>query len=310
MSVRNFIFGLDSREAPSAPVVRIDITRPEGVRYYLQASPTVAQEGKRPLVIILHGGGSSAEQVLGMAFPASPLSVWLEIAEREQVVVIAPNGNSQAGRRAWNDGFADIPSNPSTDDVGFISAIIDRAVVEEAVDANRIYVIGVSKGGMLAYRIAVELAPRLAAFSAVLAAMPERPIYAQPSLPLSFLLVAGTSDPFIPYVGGKFWHTLGFIGRTKSVEASANTWCSLARLSDLPVTHTDGAVVRQVWRSDFTTLQVKLIKIVGGGHAEPSKKKRYPGLFRLFPGIQNGDFELAEEAWSFFKDKRKLNPVP
>jgi len=304
-ALRKFFIGIDSSDGPAAPVARVDIMRPEGLRYYLKAVPTRQASAKRPLVIVLHGSGASAEQVLGLAFPFSPLSVWLEIAEREQVVVIAPDGTKQRGQRAWNDGATDIASNPTCDDVSFVSTIIDRAIAEDGVDPERVYVIGVSKGGMMAYRLAAELAPRLAAFSALLAAMPQRAGYRLPEQPLSALIVAGTADPFIPYHGGKAFITLGFLAPAQSIEATAALWRKLAGLEGEPAVDGSGSVVRHVWGISSESMQVVLLKIVGGGHAEPSRKKRYPGLFSRFPGRQNADLEIAEEAWAFFKDKRR-----
>jgi polyhydroxybutyrate depolymerase len=306
MNLREFFLGIDLKDAPTAPVTRVNMHMPEGPRHYLKAVPIRPAEGKRPLVIILHGSGASAAQVLGMAFPPSPLSVWLEIVDREQLVVVAPNGNCQRGKRAWNDGFADIASNPTVDDVGFIDAIIDRAIAEDAVDPERVYLIGVSKGGMLAYRVAAELAPRLAAFSAVLAGMPERAAYATPTIPLSALIVGCTADPFIPYSGGKFPYTLWFMAPMIGLESTADFWRRLAALPEVPSMVPIGTAMRYTWGDKASALQVALLK-VDGGHAEPSRKKRYPGLFNRFPGRQNADLEIAEEAWAFFKDKRLGN---
>lgn len=306
-ALRKFFVGIDSKEGPTAPITRVDMMRPEGLRYYLKAVPAGSAAAKRPLVIVLHGSGASAEQVLGMAFPFSPLSVWLEIAEREQVIVVAPDGSKGRRQRAWNDGFTDIASNPKSDDVGFISAIIDCAIAEDGVDPDRIYVIGVSKGGMMAYRLAAELAPRLAAFSAVLAAMPLRAQYRLPEKPLSALIVAGTADPFIPYQGGKSFITLGFMAPALGIEATAAAWRKVAGLTGEPVVGGSPGAVRHTWGALPGSLQVVLLKIVGGGHAEPSRRKRYPGLFSRFPGRQNADLEIAEEAWTFFKDKRRCS---
>lgn len=304
--------GVDIRRGDSAPVVSVGLPRPEGMRRYLKAVPARAASGKRPLVIVLHGSGASAEQVLGMAFPPSPLSLWLEIAEREQLVVIAPDGTRRRGQRCWNDGFAGIASNPASDDTGFVSAIIDRAIAEDDVDPARVYVIGVSKGGMLAYRLAAELGPRLAAFCAVLASMPVAAAYAAPATPVSALIVAGTSDPFIPYTGGKFRYTMWFLAPMLGMEASAAVWRRLAGLggeaavSEIPRRGNGDAthVTRYTWGADAAGLQVGLLKIANGGHAEPSSLKRYPALFNRFPGRQNADVEVAEEAWAFFNEKR------
>lgn len=304
-ALRSFFIGVDLKDGPTAPVTKVELNRPEGQRYYLKAVPSGQANAKRPLVIVLHGSGASAEQVLGLAFPFSPLSVWLEIAEREQVIVAAPNGTRQRGKRAWNDGFMGIAGNPECDDVGFIGAVIDRAIAEDGADPERVYVIGVSKGGMMAYRLAAELAPRLAAFSAVLAAMPQQAQYRLPEQPLSALIVAGTADPFIPYKGGKSFITLGFLAPALGIEATAAHWRKLAGLEGMPLVDGTAGAVRHTWGAAAGSLQVVLLKIVGGGHAEPSRKKRYPGMFSRFPGQQNADVEIAEEAWTFFKDKRR-----
>lgn len=280
--------------------------RPEGPRHFLKALPSRQARGKRPLVVVLHGSGASAEQVLGLAFPFSPLSVWLEIAEREQIVVVAPDGIKRRGQRAWNDGYADVASNPRCDDVAFIGAVIDRVIADDDVDPERIYVIGVSKGGMMAYRIAAELAPRLAAFATVLAAMPQRASYAMPTMPLPAMIVAGEKDPFIPYSGGKSFVTLWFAAPALGIEATAAVWRKLAGLAGEP--HVDqlaACAIRYTWSDQRGALQVVLLKLLGGGHAEPSRKKRYPGMLNRFPGKQNADVEIAEEAWTFFKDKRR-----
>lgn len=321
--VREFFCGAVRGGQATAPIARMEVLRPEGVRQYLRAAPTRQRQpqaqgqsqalgGKRPLVVILHGSGASAAQVLGQAFPPSPLSVWLEIAEREQLVVVAPDGTRRRGKRAWNDGFTGIASNPDADDVGFIAAIIDQAVAHDDVDPQRVYVIGVSKGGMMAYRLAVELAPRLAGFCAVLAGMPVERGYPAPTMPVSALIAAGTADPFMPYHGGKNWITLSFMAPILGMEATAAIWRNLAELPERPaaVRHfpqQDGGATRAqctVWGDDPAGVQVALLKIEEGGHAEPSGRRRYPGLFSRFPGRQSGDLEIAEEAWRFFKDKR------
>ncbi|MYN19129.1 alpha/beta fold hydrolase [Rugamonas sp. FT107W] len=278
------------------------------MRSYLLAQPSRPAEGRRPLVIVLHGAGASAGQVMGQAFPPSPLSVWLEIAERENVVVLA----ADAGAGGWSDCFASVEKVAKKDDVAFISALIDKAVAEYDVDAGRVYLIGVSRGGLLAYRAAVEIPHKLAAFSVALSCMPPPHAARPPTVALPALIIGCTADPLMPYRGGKYFYTLGFLDPVCSIEDSARTWRELAGLPDqasvleLPkLNHWDKTrATRWIWGDAADGLQVGLYKIENGGHAEPSITKRYPYFINKLVGRQNADFEVAEAAWDFFKDKR------
>jgi polyhydroxybutyrate depolymerase len=300
--------GASGSSASCAAVSPFSLMRPEGRRHYLLALPTGRSVGKRPLVIVLHGAGASAKQVLGMAFPPSPLSMWLEIAEREQAVVVA----ADAGKGGWSDCFASQARVAKKDDVAFISAIIDQAIDAHGVDPARVYVIGVSRGGLMAYRIAAEIPHKLAAFSSVLACMPPPGRANMPTVALSALIVGSTADPFMPYRGGKFFYTLGFLDPVRSIEESVKVWRELAGLADAPaVTEIASSnrwdktrATRFLWGESPEQLQVGLFKIQNGGHAEPSRIKRYPYFINKLVGPQNADFEVAEAAWEFFKHKR------
>ena len=69
------------------------------------------------------------------------------------------------------------------------------------------------------------------------------------------------------------------------------------------------SATRYVWGSNPAGMQVAFLKIDGGGHTQPSIRRRLsaPALFLL--GRQNGDVEFVDEAWSFFKDNRAAVPV-
>jgi polyhydroxybutyrate depolymerase len=300
--------GRSETAGPQATVFAASLMRPEGERRYLVGVPGRPATSKRPLVIILHGAGASAEQVLGMAFPPSPLSVWLEIAEREDLVVIA----ADAGKGGWSDCLVGRERVARKDDVAFIGAIIDRAIDEQQVDREKVYVIGVSRGGLMSYRVACEIPHKLAAFSSVLAAMPPLDQKVQPTRALPALIVGCTADPLLPYYGGKYFYTLNAIDPVGSIEDGARLWRELAGLADnprvdeLPHLHSwdKTRVTRFLWGEAPDQLQVALYRIDKGGHAEPSGRKRYPYLINYMTGAQNADFEVAEAAWEFFKDKR------
>ena len=300
--------GCSASAAPGAQTSAHTLARPEGLRRYLLAQPRQRSAGKRPLVIILHGAGASAEQIMGQAFPPSPLSVWLEIAERENLVVMAPD----AGAGGWNDCFASSEKASKKDDVAFIAALIDKAIAEYDVDAGRVYLMGVSRGGLLTYRAAAEIPHKLAAFSTVVAGMPPPHAATMPAVALPALLVGCTGDPLMPYRGGKYFYMLGFLDPVRSIDDSVRFWRELAGLPDqarvLEIPHLHAwdktRATRLMWGDAADGMQVGLYRIDRGGHAEPSRVKRYPYFLNKLVGAQNADFEVAEAAWEFFKEKR------
>lgn len=308
--MRKFFLGSSQVCGPTATISGRSVLRPEGPRSYLLAQPRNKPGGPLPLVILLHGHGASAAQLLGQGFPPSPLAHWLEISERENCLLAAPDGVGHS----WNDAFADASINAKTDDVGFIEALIDELVDSGQADARRVYVMGVSKGGMMAFRLAAELAPKLAAFSAVLASMPRNSQCPPPQRPLSALFIASQADPLVRYAGGSFWKNRRQSGEMLGIEASVDVWRQLAGLTGeahvQPLTplgkgHKTSAT-RLTWGDRPQDLQVSLIRIDRGGHVEPSPTRRYPIWIQWLVGAQSADVETAEVAWAFFREKRSV----
>ena len=82
-------------------------------------------------------------------------------------------------------------------DVGLIVSMIDRVSVEQPIDRSRIYIVGFSRGGFMAHRMALEITDRLAGV-AVVSPDVEPEAKKTPTRPLSFLLVSGDRDPVHP----------------------------------------------------------------------------------------------------------------
>lgn len=299
----------------AATITSGELPRPEGPRHYLLATPEEPAAGKRPLVIVLHGHGGSASLVFGRERLNAPMQQWLTIADREQVLVIAPDGaRGSDDKRGWNDCRADAATNPKTDDVGFISALIDKAIAGHNADPARVYVMGTSNGGGMAYRTGVELAPRLAGIAAFAALWPASSLCAAPTHALPVMVVHGTADKITPYAGGEVGHfLLRSRGSAISVDKTLAIWRQVDHLagdadeSTLPYRSDSGGTSarRYVWGKDPQGMQVEFIKVDQGGHSEPSIAHRMQWYANALLGAQNADFESAEEAWAFFRDKRR-----
>src|SRR5207237_10586843 len=98
-----------------------------------------------------------------------------------------------------------------------------------------------------------------------------------------------------------------------SIEDSVRMWCEHNALPAAPTVQAlpsrDPArrthATRYLWGEAPDRVQVGLYKIEGAGHAEPSRRKRYPAFINWLVGPQNLDFEVAEAAWEFFRHKRR-----
>lgn len=300
--------------AYSATVSSGEVSRPEGQRHFLLAQPAQPGSDKLPLVIVLHGHSGSASMTFGRERLTDPASAWLSIADREKVLVIAPDGwKGSDNKQGWNDCRSDAPSNPRTDDVGFINELIDEAIAKNNADPSRVYISGISNGGGMTYRLATEIGPRLAAVAVLSALMPTNSLCKLPEHPLSVLATHGTNDKIMPYEGGEVGHFfLRGRGYGMSVEDSVKIWRDLASLTSpaavTEIPHRDTAdhtsATRYVWGEDSKQLQVEFLKIQNGGHLPPSISRRLPWIVTALLGKQNADLEFADEAWAFFKDKR------
>ena len=113
-------------------------------RNAIVAGPAQAA-GPSPLIIALHGIGGSGEN-----FANSRL--FEALAEREGFVTVYPT----AIEGQWNYGRPLIRPMPmaggeTVDDVGFLRQLIDNLIERKIADPARIYVMGVSRGGMMAF---------------------------------------------------------------------------------------------------------------------------------------------------------------
>jgi polyhydroxybutyrate depolymerase len=124
------------------------------------------------------------------------------LAEASGTVIAYPD----ALDGSWNDGRTgvDHPSNINqVDDLGFLRALIDDLTAHAGVDADRVWVVGYSNGGMMASRAACELADHLSAVALIngpgAAGLSQR---CHPARPLRVLLIHSVGDPVVPYAGG------------------------------------------------------------------------------------------------------------
>jgi len=295
---------------PSGLIEDLTLTVNGIPRTYTLYVPTA--QNNSPVVLLLHGKSDDAAGLLGVdPTRNSPYRLWQDIADRENLILVVPNGGTNnSGVQGWNDCRGDGSGNPGFDDSSFIAALLDEVASTYSVDANRVYVNGTSNGGHLAYRLAQEIPDRLTAIAMVIAANPGDPECVEANIPISVLIMNGTGDPIMPYTGGIMAFNRGSV---LSTDESIQYWVDRNKTDPTPdfvlvddINTDDGSYIERFHYTNGTNqTEVLLYRIISGGHTEPSIVERYNSLFLLAVGAQNGDIEMAEEIWSFFKGKSK-----
>jgi polyhydroxybutyrate depolymerase len=148
-----------------------------------------------PLVIYFHGGSETRE------YPTQS-GKFGELADRERFIFVMPH----AVGGHWNDGReTDFESfREKVDDAGFVAAMIAQIEKQHRIDPKRIFACGPSNGAMCSHYIAALMSEKIAAIAPVVGGMPD-PFHKrfQPKEPVSVLIIHGTKDPTLAYVGGQ-----------------------------------------------------------------------------------------------------------
>ncbi|KAF1043802.1 MAG: hypothetical protein GAK35_02029 [Herbaspirillum frisingense] len=228
-----------------------------------------AQGEAQPLIIALHASGSTGS-VMARATGLT------EIAEAAGYMIVYPNGTGLTiDARTWNSGgCCGYAQMHKVDDVAFLRALIKKLADDGLADPKRVYLVGVSNGGMMAYRMAAE-APELfkgvAVVSAVLDVPPET---IKAGLPV--LHIHGSDDPFIPFLGGigskEAASQLPRLSVAKTIEAWVKADGADPRpdVSDIPDAAGDGTTIRKyTYHSKSDAQAVILYEVKGGGHNWP-----------------------------------------
>ncbi len=248
-------------------------------RYIVPSRPA----GRLPLLVVLHGRGQSEPAVVDQTgFSA--------LVEQRGVVLVFPDGE----QRSWNAGHGccGVAASRGAPDVAFVAATVADAEYRWPVDVGRVYLVGYSNGGKLAYS-EVCAHPTLFAAVATYGAVPLSPCHVgTASVPV--LLAAGAADRVLPFGGKSNGHpplpavpqAVDWLRTQDGCQATAQT-------------ERDGSAVVQRWTDCAGGADVESVVYPDWGHAWPAGRS------------SEGSPAVATLMWSFLSrhDVQMVHPA-
>jgi polyhydroxybutyrate depolymerase len=244
--------------------------------------------GEVPLVVMLHGGYGNGVQ-------AETSYHWDPEADAGHFLLALPDGIGAS----WNAGGNCCGKAQATDvnDVAFLTQMVTRLRGEISIDPDRVYIAGVSNGGIMAYRMACETS----VFAAVGADSATMLVPCLDAAPTSVLHIHGTADPIIPYDGGtgEAYNPLTRRSITTppilTVNAAwrANDHCAAPAITSKGVLTTSVA-------SCPNGKAVELITIAGAGHGWPGGDKNPKEEAFFHTGAPSTALNATQVIWQFF----------
>ncbi len=150
-----------------------------------------------PLVVALHGYTSNAKQL--------ETYLWLTPeSDRRGFIYAYPDGSTDdRGDRFWNATDACCSfSSPKPDDSRYLSDLISMLQGSYRIDRARVYLIGHSNGGFMAFRMACDHADQVTAIVSLNGASWNDTARCRPSEPVSVLAIHSSTDETVAFSGG------------------------------------------------------------------------------------------------------------
>jgi polyhydroxybutyrate depolymerase len=249
------------KASPSASTVQHLSLTSDGLKrtYRLYIPLSLDQKRASALVVLLTGGPQTGDWMADVTNFDAQATIGAFIAVYPDPVpdeALAPRGYWNAGPccgDAWKKGV---------DDVAFIGHLLDRLTADYRIDATKTFVVGLSGGGLMAYRLACDLSDRIPAIASVAGAMiNER---CQPARSVSVLEMHGTEDSRVPYNGGAWANA-----NPPTVTSTASVvqrWVALDGCAGKPTETVSGITKTSIWAGCRGGTTVRFDTVMGGRH--------------------------------------------
>jgi poly(3-hydroxybutyrate) depolymerase len=302
-------------------------------RHFILHVPTgydASRTGKAlPLVVALHGFTQNATEF-------EVYSGLDKDGDKKNAAILYPDATRWFDidiAASWYTGNGLTPFGKRVDDVGFIKAAIQTAEDQIKIDRNRVDLMGVSNGGMEAYKAATELSNTVAAVVDISGAMSGAEV--RPPNPVSVMSIVGTKDEIVPADGrtraeevsvinkeflkivsamvpAKWKHLFAtsqgqelgrFVVRTsdfaptfKPVSYATDFWKKVDHIDGKPVHTIADKVISDYYTNPNTGVSVEQVVVTGMDHAATN-------------GVPPA-YKINDEAWAFLSTHPKYHPPP
>ena len=280
----------------------------------LHVPPAAATGRPLPLVLNLHGAtqnGFLEEAQTGMDASSDRDGYLVAYPDGTRIATkLTPDPVAKDAQYGWNSGYCcGLPVTKHVDDVGFLLAVISDIATRTPVNLRRVYVTGISNGGMMAYAMAADASDRIAAIASVEGQV-ELPAI-KPTRPVPTLEYHSVDDPVAKWDGVPSKDPdLRF-----SVMSGVDQWvkadgCEPAPHAQAPIVGAAGSrsagetATLVTYRSCRDGSDVRLWRFTGSGHVWPGAPfNTGPRNTWILDGVGRGItlVNANEDMWRFFE---------
>ncbi len=282
--------------------------------YRLHVPPAAAAGKPLPLVLNLHGATQNAqlEEITTDMDPNADMNGYLVAYPDGTRIskILTPDPVAKNAQYGWNAGqCCGLPVTRHIDDVGFLLKVIADIAARTPVDLRRVYMTGISNGGMMAYAMAAEASGHIAAISSV-SGQVEIPVI-HPTRSVPTMEFHSVDDPIAKFDGTPNAYPLLRL----SVMEGIGQWvkadgCSTKPQTGATIVGTAGSISAGETATPITYTrcrsgaEVALWRFSGSGHVWPgSTLNTGPQKNWILAGVGRGIVlvNANETMWQFFE---------
>jgi polyhydroxybutyrate depolymerase len=284
-------------------------------RSYRVHVPPAATSGKPlPVVFNLHGDTQNGQ--------LEELQTQMDVnADTNGYLVVYPNGTrvskvltpdpvAKQAQYGWNAGVCcALPATKKINDVGFLVRVISAVAHRTPVNLRRVYITGISSGGMMANAMGAEAADHFAALSSVEGPVEIPTIH--PARVVPVMEFASESDPIVPFNGTPNKNPKLVLSALDGINQWVkNDGCSTTPHDAPTIVGAAGSISAGLTATLVTYNQckdgakVELWRLTGSGHVWPgSSLNTGPMNTWILQGVGRGTVlvDANEASWNFFK---------